>query len=76
MLSALISSFICSRMLSIGPGVRSVVVAGLGCGGVVVAATTPPNWGSTVVIKFWYRFLYPFSFFRGETFYRKAFIRN
>ena len=49
-----ISSLICSRMLSIGPGVRSVVVAG---GGIVLAIPNP-SCGSTVVIRFWSGFLY------------------
>ena len=53
-----ISSRICSRMLSMGPGVRSVVVAGTG--GIVLAIPIS-RWGSAVVIKFWIASLYQFS---------------
>ena len=46
-----ISSLIASRMSSIGPGVRSVVVAASG-GGIVLAIPTSRK-GSAVDIRFW-----------------------
>ena len=49
--SSSISSLIASRMSSIGPGVRSVVVAASG-GGIVLAIPTSRK-GSAVDIKFW-----------------------
>ena len=54
--SSSISSLIASRMSSIGPGVRSVVVAGPG-GGIVLAIPTSKK-GSAVDIKFWGDFFY------------------
>ena len=49
--SSSISSLIASRMSSIGPGVRSVVVAASG-GGIVLAIPTSRK-GSAVDIRFW-----------------------
>ena len=55
--SSSISSLIASRMSSIGPGVRSVVVAGAAGGGIVLAIPTSRK-GSAVDIKFWGGFHY------------------
>ena len=54
--SSSISSLIASRMSSIGPGVRSVVVSAPG-GGIVLAIPTSRK-GSAVDIKFWGGFFY------------------
>ena len=54
--SSSISSLIASRMSSIGPGVRSVVVLAPG-GGIVLAIPTSRK-GSAVDIKFWGGFFY------------------